>query len=170
MISRPEFFALARNGQYAGCSTEQLYFAYEVYLICSLSREPESAISPSQCSRCGNCCRHPWRVEVSLNDVQRWIGEGRTDILESLELKPRHSPVTAGWGCSTDALHTTIKAVHCGEAAVDMLLTIAHASASGGDSYVLPKVPGCKYLIDWDKPLCGIYDTRPDVCRHFPVL
>jgi len=170
MMSRPQFFAHARNGSYAGCSTEQLYFAYEVYLTCPMSRVPEPATFPSACSRCGNCCRHPWRIEVSLNDIQRWIGEGRTDILETLELRPRHSPMTCGWGDSTEALHTTIKAVQCGEAAVDMALAIAYASVSGGDSYVLPKAGGCKYLIEGENAMCGIYNTRPDVCRHFPEL
>lgn len=170
MLSRQEFFVQARTGTCAPWSTEQLYFAYEVYLTCPISRVSGQAAYPGECGRCGNCCRRPWRIEVSYTDVQRWIDEKRTDLLESLECRPRRSPAASGWGQSTDALQTAVKAVACGEEHVVMALSIARAVASGGDSFVLPKAGGCKYLIDGEETVCGIYDTRPDVCRNFPAV
>lgn len=94
MLSRQEFFTWARNGPYAQCSTEQLYFAYEVYQICPISRDPQQ-ISHEDCGRCGNCCRRQWRIEVSSKDIQRWVDEGRIDILESLEPEQGHVPTAA---------------------------------------------------------------------------
>lgn len=170
MMSREDFFNWARNGPYAHCSTELLYFAYEVYLTCPLSREPEHGISHADCGRCGNCCRRPWRIEVSLHDIRRWIDEGRFDILRALERKPRHRKAESAWGLSTDALQTAVKVVRRSEEQVAAALSIAYATVAGEDSYVLPKARGCKYLIDGERTLCAIYDTRPDVCKNFPSL
>ncbi len=169
-MSREEFFTWARSGPYAQCTPEQLYFAYEVYLTCPLSRKPDHGIAHADCGRCGNCCRRLWRIEVSLHDIRRWIDEGRVDILEALERKPRHAEAESTWGFSTDAMQTAVKASPGCEEHVAEALSIAYATVASEDSYVIPKTRGCKYLIEGEQTMCAIYDTRPDVCKNFPAL
>ncbi|CAJ35840.1 YkgJ family cysteine cluster protein [Methanocella arvoryzae] len=175
MLSRQEFFTQARNGPYAQCSTEQLYYAYEVYQICPLSRDPVH-ISHVYCGRCGNCCRRQWRIEVSLEDVQRWIDECRFDIIESLERQPQKQvPSEPGRSIYADEDMATLEngATHAdahADAQVAKAMAIVRDIASGRASYVIPKTRGCKYLIDGEITMCSIYDTRPEVCRNFPSV
>ncbi len=168
MISRQDFFAMARSGS-PGYTTEQLYAAYETFLTCPLSpfRERQKAITVD-CSRCGNCCRRPWRVEVHLWDVMRWATEGRHDILASLE----HQPLMPDHGSGlVSHVLMQLAALLAGmdEGLLSKALTIAKSLESCEGSYVLPKKGGCCYhLIDGAVAVCRIYDTRPEVCRRFP--
>ncbi|WP_424357898.1 YkgJ family cysteine cluster protein [Methanocella sp. MCL-LM] len=170
MLSRQEFFTWARGGPYAQCSTEQLYFAYEVYLTCPMSRDPEH-LSHADCGRCGNCCRRQWRIEVSLKDIRRWLDEGRIDILESLErVPPGCAPATPGPERSLDFIRTVESAARGREPDLSGIMAMVNALASGEASYVIPKTAGCKYLTEGEQTMCSIYDTRPEVCRNFPSV
>jgi Fe-S-cluster containining protein len=168
MFSRAEFFAMVRSNMSSTLTTEQLYGAYEAYLICP--RSPyriEKETAKIDCGRCGNCCRKPWRVEVDLHDVLRWIDEGRHDILASLEPRP--------WGgeneFDTDSVlirQLATRFAGLDEESLATALAIASSVADSDGSYVLPKKEGCYYLVDGAVASCSIYDTRPEVCRRFP--
>jgi Fe-S-cluster containining protein len=169
MIGRQDFFARVR-GKSHGYTTEQLYAAYETYLTCPLSpfRERRETVN-IDCSRCGNCCRKPWRVEVHLWDVLRWAVEGRHDILASLERRPLGRDPEHG---SCSPLIRQLAALMAGtseDRLVKALTVVKRVEASEG-SYVLPKNGGCSYLIDGPVTVCSIYDTRPEVCRRFPDI
>ncbi|HEY3274507.1 MAG TPA: YkgJ family cysteine cluster protein [Methanocella sp.] len=168
MIGRQDFFARARRR--SSCyTTEQLYAAYETFLTCPKSPFREERDAAADCSRCGNCCRRNWRVEVSLQDVLRWATEGRHDIIESLEHMPRgHSPVAAGIPSVIRPLSLLLSGEEADYRA--KVLEIARSLESGEGSYVLPKKTGCFYLIDGVTTACSIYDTRPEVCRIFPAI
>ena len=170
MLSRQDFFTRARSGPYAQCSTEQLYFAYEVYLTCPMSRDPQH-LSHADCGRCGNCCRKTWRIEVSLKDIRRWLDEGRSDILESLEkMPPGYRSATPVPEHSLEYKRTVESAARDRETDLPGITDVVNALTSGEASYVIPKTAGCKYLIEGEETMCSIYDTRPEVCRNFPSV
>ena len=162
-MGRLEFFRKARDRS-PGLTTEQLYAAYETYLTCPLSpfRE-ERGLPAADCCRCGRCCRRPWRVEVQLSDVLRWAGEGRHDILGSLERRPRKH----GSPPASDLVLVQFAGLLAG-AGEDELATALSVASGGEGSYVIPHKGSCSYLIDGDAASCGIYETRPAVCRLFP--
>ena len=170
MMNRQEFFAWARKSMDLRYSTEQLYMAYESYLICPLARAiQEEGATAAGCLRCGNCCRRQWKVEASLNDVLRWIGEGRTDILESLECNDSSCGMRENdWGSGTVARHIAERAAVYGEDILAVALRIARTTTINGGYVVMPKEQGCKYLIGGKTVACSIYETRPEVCRNFP--
>lgn len=167
MISRQDFFARARRMS-ADYTTEQLYAAYEAFVTCPLSpfRDGREAL-PVDCSRCGNCCRRPWRVEVHLQDVLRWAVEKRHDILASLEHRPRR-PRSEPDGISTLVRQTASLLAGADLSRLARALSVVKSVEACEGSYVLPKKGGCSYLIDGAVTACGIYDTRPEVCRRFP--
>jgi Fe-S-cluster containining protein len=168
MIGRQDFFAHARRR--SSCyTTEQLYAAYETFLTCPRSPFREERDAAVDCSRCGNCCRRNWRVEVSLQDVIRWVTEGRRDILAALEHRPR------GHGLTAAGIPSVIRPLSLLLSGEDedyraKVLAIARSLEAGEGSYVLPKKTGCYYLIDGVTTACSIYDTRPEVCRIFPAI
>jgi Fe-S-cluster containining protein len=169
MISRKDFFARARSA--SSCySTEQLYAAYETFLTCPLSpfREERETFA-IDCGRCGNCCRRPWRVEAHLRDVLRWAAEGRHDILASLEFRPR-LPAPGPDSISTVLRQLTSQLAGIDDELLAQALSVAWSSETSQGSYVLPKKRGCYYLIDGVATACGIYETRPEVCRRFPDI
>ena len=45
----------------------------------------EHARELKKCERCGSCCLQVGWFEVVEDDIRRWIGEGRTDILMYVE-------------------------------------------------------------------------------------
>jgi Fe-S-cluster containining protein len=173
MICRQDFFARARSSA-STYTTEQLYAAYETFLTCPRSPFREERDAAVDCSRCGNCCRRHWRVEVSLQDVIRWATEGRRDILAALEHRPRgNGPAAAGILSVIRPLSLLLSGED--EDYRAKVLTIARSLEAGEGSYVLPKKTGCYYLIDGAiddgaTTACSIYDTRPEVCRVFPAI
>jgi Fe-S-cluster containining protein len=174
MIGRQDFFARARNAS-SHYSTEQLYAAYETYLTCPLSpfREERGTLT-IDCGRCGNCCRRPWRVEAHLRDVLRWAAEGRHDIMDSLESRPR-MPGT-GYDSSSSMLRQLASLLAgTDEDVLARVMSVAWGAETCPGSYVLPKKRGCCYLIDvaindGATTACGIYETRPEVCQRFPEI
>jgi Fe-S-cluster containining protein len=169
MISRQDFFARERSAS-SRFTTEQLYAAYESFLTCPLSpfREERETVA-IDCSRCGNCCRRPWRVEVHLRDVLRWAAEGRHDILASLERRPRE-PDDETDGSSPVIRHLASLLAGIDESWLARALSIARSLEASDGCYVLPKKGGCAYLIDGFTTACRIYHTRPEVCRRFPDI
>jgi Fe-S-cluster containining protein len=169
MIGRQDFFARARSAS-SRYSTEQLYAAYETFLTCPSSPfRGERERVAVDCSRCGNCCRRHWRVEVSLQDVLRWACEGRDDIIASLKYWPRGPDDPAE---SISPLIRQLASLLAGtdESRLVRALSVAKSVEACEGSYVLPKKGGCYYLIDGATTACRIYDTRPEVCRRFPDI
>jgi len=169
MIGRQEFFAETR-GRAPGYTTEQLYAAYETYLTCPRSRPGERpGASSVDCVRCGNCCRRPWRVEVSLQDALRWAADGRHDILAALEHRPRERMARDR---VASPLVRQLAARLAGQDEDDLIRALAVAGGVEGSegSYVLPRWGGCRFLIDGEVATCSIYETRPEVCRRFPEI
>lgn len=158
MLSRQEFFARARKGEY---STEQLYSAYEAYAICPCFGGP----GEFECNRCGNCCRKPWRVEASVYDVQRWISEKRLDIIGELEYFPKRGPPRGLTPCELRSLEMMcLELMELDESLIAMFAFALAASREG--ALILPKNDGgCIYH---DGSGCSIYGTRPEVCAVFP--
>jgi Fe-S-cluster containining protein len=143
MMSRQEFFALAR-GRF---STEELYLAYEAYATCPAFRKS----GPFYCERCGACCRRTWRIEASVDDLQRWISEKRMDILENLKYAPKEG---APWRLMPHEAGLS-------GATLDFALT----ASMEGALVIAKDGDGCVY---YDGSGCAIYDTRPMVCARFP--
>jgi len=157
MLSRQEFFALARGRRF---STEELYEAYEAYATCHALRNQGAF----QCERCGACCRRPWRVEVSVDDVQRWISQKRLDILENLVYVPKKGPpqgLTPGEARSLEMMCT---GPYDDDGLVAML-SFALAASREGALVIEKNADGCVYH---DCGGCAIYETRPGVCVRFP--
>jgi len=52
-----------------------------------------------RCLRCGKCCEH--ERDVDVEDIERWIGEGRYDILENVLCysKPGFCAEELGYPC-----------------------------------------------------------------------
>lgn len=158
MLSRQEFFARARPGPY---STEDLYSAYEAYAICpAFPHEGEF-----QCERCGSCCRRPWRVEVSVYDVQRWIAEKRLDIIRRLEYMPGRGPPMGHTPCEAKSLEMMCAGILEMEERLAARLAFTFGASRDGAMVIPKNEEGCVYH---DGDGCAIYDTRPQVCSRFP--
>lgn len=155
MLSRQEFFSRARRGPY---TTEELYSAYEAYATCPAF----PGAGDFRCERCGRCCRRPWRIEPSVRDVQRWIREGRLDIIRRLEHAPRPGPPAVPAPCEAGDPGPPGPVPH----GMDGDLAAAMVFAAREGELVVPKTPaGCIY---YDGDGCTIYGTRPGVCSLFP--
>jgi len=158
MLSRQEFFALARDARF---STEELYEAYEAYATCPALRDRDTF----QCERCGACCRRPWRVEASDNDVQRWISEKRLDILENLIYVPKKGPPQGLTPSEARSLETMCDGLPELDESLAATLAFALAASREGALVIAKNAGGCVYH---DGGGCAIYETRPGVCARFP--
>ncbi len=153
MLSRQDFFAMAKGR----LSVEELYSAYEAYVTCPALRERGAF----QCKRCGSCCRRPWRIEPSVDDVRRWISEKRLDIIENLVYAPKRGPPQGLTPLEAEALEAM-----CSDDEYTAA-TFAFALAASAESalIVAKDLEICSY---YDGFGCAIYDTRPGVCARFP--
>ncbi|MCD1296239.1 hypothetical protein CUJ83_14650 [Methanocella sp. CWC-04] len=179
MLSRQDFFKIVRQRVKEDITTEQLYSAYEIYLICPKAASMGyiiSGISSQACYRCGNCCRKPWRIEASLYDVLRWIREGRFDILADLRYVPRRKEDETAPNIKAQAIKMVeLMAGHIAGCDRDLMAKAAFAifAASRDDGcLVLPKSGegGCIYHMDNGISSCGIHGTKPEVCMKFPKM
>lgn len=158
MLSRQEFFSRARLGPY---STEELYSAYEAYATCPAFPGKGSF----SCERCGSCCRRPWRIEISVYDIQRWIAEKRPDIIEALEYMPRRGPPAGLTPCEMRSLEMMCSGLLEMDESRAAGLAFAYGAARDGALVIPKKEDGCIYH---DGAGCSIYGTRPTVCARFP--
>lgn len=174
MLSRQEFFSLMRAESVTSCSTEQMYSAYEVYRTCpeiQMSGFTFEGIAGKGCYRCGECCRKPWRIEVSFSDVLRWVSEGRSDILGSLEFYPRKNACEASSpeGSMTLLKHAGMQIPELGDDIASDAAFKLFISALYDGCLVLPKNKnGCVYLMAGAATSCSIHGTKPEVCIRFP--
>ena len=158
MLSRQEFFSRARPGK---CSTEQLYSAYEAYSTCPALGDP----GEFRCTRCGNCCRRPWRVEVSVYDIQRWVRENRLDIVGELEYSPKKGPPPGLTECEARALEMMCSELIEYDESLAAMLAFSAAAARDGALVMAKKSGECIYH---NGTGCLIYSSRPSVCTQFP--
>ena len=95
-----------------------------------------------KCRRCGHCCLNlnAFATCASEEDVERWAREGRDDILEWVV------PVALG-----DVV-----------VAYDVWLD----PETGED---VDRCPWLQKLPDADQYSCRIQDTKPELCRDYPV-
>ena len=94
-----------------------------------------------KCKQCGNCCLRladAFCTCVSEEDVQRWVDEGRDDILR--------------W---------VVPIVLEGEQIYDIWI-----SPKTGDD--VERCPWLRKLPGRDKYICRIHDTKPEHCRIYP--
>jgi Fe-S-cluster containining protein len=158
MLSRQDFFARARRGEY---SAEELYPAYEAYVTCpAVSRSKAFA-----CERCGSCCRRPWRIEASVYDVQRWISEKRLDIVRRLEYRPKRGPPKGLTPCEVRSFEMMCDGLLELEESRMASLAFALAASREGAMVMAKGEEGCSY---YDGEGCAIYETRPEACARFP--
>jgi len=95
------------------------------------------------CLQCGNCCRWAGFRYVLKEDKDRWLKEGRKDILKYVGEK------TVG---------------DCGEDAYTFTAYPVISDIKKG----LDRKP-CVFLKKKDKKYeCSIHDTKPIVCREYP--
>jgi len=158
MLSRQEFFARAWKDDR---STEELYSAYEAYSTCPAFRKA----GPFLCERCGGCCLRPWRIEVSVYDVQRWILEKRLDVIEDLEYMPKKGPPGGLTPCEVKSLEMMCSGLLELDEGLMARLGFALAASGDGAMVIGKSMGGCRY---YDGSGCSIYDTRPGVCARFP--
>lgn len=158
MLSRQEFFSRARQGPY---STEELYSAYEAYATCpAFPRDGDF-----RCERCGSCCRRPWRIEVSVYDIQRWISEKRLDIIDGLEYMPRRGPPVGLTPCEIRSMEMMCSSLLELDESRAAGLAFAIGASREGALVIPKKEDGCAYH---DGGGCSIYHSRPGVCARFP--
>lgn len=51
--------------------------------------------NPEKCLRCGKCCLSIGKsIQASPSDVQRWLDEGREEVLQHLEMKEEDGTLT----------------------------------------------------------------------------
>jgi Fe-S-cluster containining protein len=122
------------------------------------------------CLRCGRCCKVAGEVlHITQNDVDRWEREGRKDILEKLFL--------VRMSCSNCNIewppHVGENCPECGKVSksgvyywLDPRMPKNWLAQLMGS----PKCPFLKKIWNKDEYLCGINETKPEICREFPVL
>ncbi len=88
-----------------------------------------------ECQRCGTCCRRFSWLTAYTKDIERWVDEGREDILQY----------------------------------ADMYITgAADLWFHPETGEELPRCPFLRKVRNKRVYECGIYDTRPMMCRGFP--
>lgn len=126
-------------------------------------------MSGFECLRCGSCCRVAGEaLHITQSDVERWLVEGRDDILD--EVFPVRVfckecnvqwPSPAGENCPK-----------CGQRGEPIWYWIDHGR---GQSYMgqllgAPRCPFLRKIRKKEEYSCLIHETRPEVCREFPKL
>ena len=99
--------------------------------------------------------------------TDRWIWEGRLDILGMLEHKPKRSSQAAVPASERKALDMI--GVELAEQDDRLVASLAASIVSARDGWLLvPKKYGRCIFYDDRQKACTIYVTRPEVCGRFP--
>ncbi len=153
---------------------EQLSGIYDLYPdSVRLLTDREAVELPSfECKRCGRCCETIKYVTVSHSDVKRWVSLQRPDILDSLDIDRRRTPLMASRpkeaikAAKAEARTLLENAGMKNEHAYDLLYLTGLVECS---VYVSRKNSSCAFLTEQDGVAsCGIHDVRPRVCEKFP--
>ena len=123
-----------------------------------------------QCLRCGHCCLEAGPVlNIEQKDVDRWIREGRQDILDKL------------WLMRYECRHCRIEfAAHFGNqcpsckrvsrTGIYYWLDEKYASNFLAQTLGNPRCPFLRKIPRKKEYVCRIQETKPDDCREFPDL
>jgi len=100
-----------------------------------------------ECLQCGNCCRWAGFDYIEIEDRERWINEGRKDILKYVGNKITKD--NSGEDCYVFTAYSYIPDIRQG---IDREPCV-----------FLRKNDGGKYE-------CSIHDTKPTACKKFPRI
>ena len=106
----------------------------------------------NKCERCGSCCvQLEGIINISREDIRRWIKDGRTDILQ----------YCAGWsnGCLTFSKKKLERHLTGG-----INMEMWFDPENGDDIFLCPFLrnkPGDQQFE------CIIQDTKPEICRDY---
>ncbi len=152
----------------------QLSGIYELYpdSVRLLTDREAVEMTSFECQRCGRCCEIVRYVTVSHDDVKRWVLQQRPDILDSLAIDHRRTPLMASRqkeavaASKAEARSLMERAGMEHERAYELLYVTGLVECS---VYVNRKNSSCTFLTEQDGiASCAIHDTRPRVCEKFP--
>jgi len=169
-------FYLANPGLYSFASRgdmDQLSRIYELYPDSArlLSDREAVELTGFECLRCGRCCSSVRYITVCHDDVKRWARQKRRDILESLVIDRRRTPLLAMYkedigDAKAEAGSILAEAGLDGEHAFQVLYITKLLECA---VYVGRTNGACTFLReDNGKTACAIQDTKPRVCEKFP--
>jgi Fe-S-cluster containining protein len=124
-----------------------------------------------ECRRCGNCCSAVKYVTVCHEDVKRWVRQKRADILESLAIDRRRTPLLALKKRDIPAARAGARSLldDAGlrdERVFELLYVTGLLECA---VYVGRKAGVCTHLmLEGGYYSCAIQDTKPEVCERFP--
>lgn len=124
-----------------------------------------------ECLRCGSCCSSVRFISVCNVDVKRWAAQKRLDILESLVIDRRRTPLLA---LRRDAIDAS-KAEASGDMAAaglddERVFELLYLTGLLECAvYVKRRDGACTFLRHEEGgAACAIQDTKPRVCEKFP--
>lgn len=142
------------------------------------------------CKRCGKCCLACPNLSATKEDIERWIGEERWDILQHVHIwfsKDKIDPVARAilrdlgidwngcqitcplwkqFGSSTINLNFLKKMISWG----DLWFRPRDKELPKSGDPELRRCPFLRKLPKKDKYKCLIHDTKPEVCRMYTCV
>ncbi len=152
---------------------EQLVSIFEVYpdRVRLLSDREAVELPRFECRRCGACCATIKYVTVSRQDVERWVSQKRLDILDSLVIDRRRTPLLAARRDRAEDARARARSL-LESAGMDSghafeLLYVATLLECA--VYVKRRAGACTFLnYVGGLASCAIQDTKPRACEKFP--
>lgn len=122
-----------------------------------------------ECRRCGRCCTSVKYITVCHEDVKRWVRARRLDILDSLVIDRRRTPLLARCREAVAAVKAeariTLERSGLDDAHIFQLLYVTGLLECA--VYLKRRAGACAFL-DEGGTTCTIHDTKPLVCGKFP--
>ncbi|MDI6896720.1 YkgJ family cysteine cluster protein [Methanocella conradii] len=124
-----------------------------------------------RCLRCGECCSVVRYITVCHEDVKRWAFQGRLDILDSLAIDERRTPLLALKKDEIKAAKAEawalLESLGICSLKVYRLLYVTRLLECA--VYVKRSNGACVFLEEkGDMAACSVHDTKPLVCKKFP--